>query len=226
MPHPGRPTDVLLYTRTTGYRHDSIPAATAALHELGQDHGFAVEATEDPAVFTDASLAGRGAVLFLSTSGEVLTPAGRAALRRWTAAGGGFAGVHSAACTEYDWPHYGELLGARFAGHPEPQPGTVLVEDRDHPATAHLPQRWAWHDEWYDFRHNPRPGVRVLATVDESGYRGGGMGADHPLVWCREPATGGRSFYTALGHAADAYADPAFRRHLLGGLRWAAGAAS
>ncbi|QKW23998.1 ThuA domain-containing protein [Kitasatospora sp. NA04385] len=224
MPPTDRPTDVLVYTRTTGYRHASIPAATEALRELGREHGFAVEATEDPAAFTDASLAGRGAVVFLSTSGEVLAPDGRAALRRWVEGGGGFVGVHSAACTEYGWPYYGGLLGARFAGHPDVQPATVLVEDRDHPATAHLPARWEWCDEWYDFRDNPRPGVRVLASVDESGYRGGAMGGDHPLVWCRESGAG-RSFFTALGHAEEAYADPLFRRHLLGGLRWAARAA-
>ncbi|WP_330455806.1 ThuA domain-containing protein [Streptomyces sp. NBC_00820] len=225
MSRTGRLSDVLVYTRTTGYRHDSIPAGTAALRELGQAYGFAVEASEDPAVFTDASLAGRSAVVFLSTSGEVLTPDGQAALRRWTTDGGGFMGVHSAACTEYDWPYYGDLLGARFAGHPEFQPGTVLVEDRSHPAMAHLPTRWDWNDEWYDFHGSPRSDVRVLAGIDESGYRGGSMGADHPLVWCREFEGGGRSFYTALGHASDAYTDPAFRHHLLGGLRWTAGAA-
>ncbi|MCX4483011.1 ThuA domain-containing protein [Streptomyces anulatus] len=223
MPPTGHLSDVLVYTRTTAYRHDSIPAARTALRELGEEEGFTVETSEDPAVFTDASLAGRGAVVFLSTSGDVLTEEGRAALRRWITAGGGFLGVHSAACTEYDWPYYGELLGARFAGHPAFQPGTVLVENRNHPATAHLPERWEWSDEWYDFRTGPRrPGVRVLATVDETGYEGGGMGADHPLVWCRDSGAG-RSFYTALGHADEAYSDPAFRRHLLGGLRWAAG---
>ncbi len=101
----------------------------------------------------------------------------------------------------------------------------MLVEDRNHPATAHLPPRWEWNDEWYDFRDNPRrPGIRVLATIDESGYEGGGMGPDHPLVWCREVG-GGRSFYTSLGHTDEAYGDPAFRDHLLGGLRWAAGVA-
>jgi type 1 glutamine amidotransferase len=226
MSRTGRLSDVLVYTRTTGYRHDSIPAGKAALRELGEAHGFLVESSEDPAVFTDASLAGRSTVVFLSTSGEVLTPDGQAALRRWIADGGSFMGIHSAACTEYQWPYYGDLLGARFAGHPDFQPGTVLVEDQSHPAMAHLPLRWEWNDEWYDFRSNPRrPGVRVLAAIDESGYVGGGMGADHPLVWCRELGTG-RSFYTALGHADDAYTDPAFRSHLLGGLRWAAGAAA
>ncbi|WP_455352250.1 ThuA domain-containing protein [Streptomyces sp. SYSU K217416] len=225
MPQTGHLSDVLVYTRTTGYRHDSIPAGKAALRELGEAHGFTVEVSEDPAVFTDASLAGRSAVVFLSTSGEVLTPDGQAALRRRISDGGGFMGVHSAACTEYQWPYYGDLLGARFAGHPAFQPGTVLVEDQGHPAMIHLPLRWEWNDEWYDFRSNPRrPGIRVLATIDESGYEGGGMGADHPLVWCRE-FDAGRSFYTALGHADDSYTDPAFLRHLLGGLRWAAGAA-
>ncbi|MEU3701754.1 ThuA domain-containing protein [Streptomyces anulatus] len=223
MPLTGHLSDVLVYTRTTAYRHDSIPAARTALRELGEEAGFTVETSEDPAVFTDASLAGRGAVVFLSTSGDVLTEEGRAALQRWITDGGGFMGVHSAACTEYDWPYYGELLGARFRGHPAFQPGTVLVENRNHPATAHLPARWEWSDEWYDFRTGPRrPGVRVLATVDETGYAGGGMGADHPLVWCRDSGAG-RSFYTALGHADEAYSDPAFRRHLLGGLCWAAG---
>ncbi|MEU6043001.1 ThuA domain-containing protein [Streptomyces griseus] len=225
MPQTGHLSDVLVYTRTEGYRHDSIPAGISALRELGEAHGFAVEASEDPSVFTEASLAGRGAVVLLSTSGEVLTPDGRTALRRWTSGGGGFMGVHSAACTEYRWPYYEELLGARFSGHPAVQPGTVLVEDRNHPATAHLPPRWEWNDEWYDFRDNPRrPGIRVLATIDESGYEGGGMGPDHPVVWCREVG-GGRSFYTSLGHTDEAYGDPAFRDHLLGGLRWAAGVA-
>ncbi|WP_326733683.1 ThuA domain-containing protein [Streptomyces sp. NBC_01022] len=223
MPQTDHLSDVLVFTRTTAYRHDSIPAGQAALRELGEEHGFTVETSEDPSVFTDASLAGRSAVVFLSTSGEVLTPDAQLALRRWTSAGGGFMGIHSAACTEYDWPYYGELLGARFAGHPEFQPGTVLVEDRNHPSMRHLPLRWDWNDEWYDFRRNPRrPGVQVLATIDEAGYEGGGMGADHPLVWCRESGAG-RSFYTSLGHADDAYTDPAFRGHLLGGLRWTAG---
>ncbi|GAA2985319.1 hypothetical protein JCM13580A_03060 [Streptomyces drozdowiczii] len=223
MPQTGRLSDVLVYTRTAAYRHDSIPAGRAALRELGGEHGFAVEATEDPSAFTDASLAGRDAVVFLSTSGNVLTPEGRDALQRWVADGGGFMGVHSAACTEYDWPFYGELVGARFAGHPAFQPGTVRIEDPDHPATRHLPRQWNREDEWYDFRSNPRrPGVRVLASIDETGYEGGGMGADHPLVWCRESGAG-RSFYTSLGHAESAYEDPVFRAHLLGGLRWTAG---
>lgn len=47
------------------------------------------------------------------------------------------------------------------------------------------------------------------------------MGGDHPLVWCREQGAG-RVFYTALGHAVEAYEDPDFLGHLLGGILWAA----
>ena len=208
---------LLVHTRTTGYRHDSIPDAVAAVRE---STGFDVDATEDPAAL-EQPLDGYAAVVFLSTSGEILTPAGRARLAAYVAAGGGFAGVHAAACTEYDWPHYGELLGARFDRHPAYQPGRALVEDHDHPATRHLPAVWDFTDEWYDFRDSPRGRVRVLLSADETSYDGGGMGDDHPLAWCREQGAG-RVFYTALGHAREAYRDPAFLAHVHGGLAWTA----
>jgi type 1 glutamine amidotransferase len=216
---------IMVFTRTTAYRHDSIPDGVAAFRALGGEHRFAVEATEDPEVLATALAGGPEAyraVVFLSTSGDVLTPRGRETLRKYTGAGGGFMGVHAAACTEYDWPYYGELLGARFDRHPDLQPGVVAVEDQGHPATAHLGPRWPFTDEWYDFRASPRGSVRVLASADETTYEGGGMGADHPLVWCREAGADGRGrlFYTALGHSPEAYADPDFRRHLLGGLSY------
>lgn len=207
---------ILVFTRTTDYRHDSIPDGIAAFRALGAEHGFAVDATEDPVVFEDG-LNGYAAVVFLSTSGEVLTPAGRAGLREYCAAGGGFMGVHAAACTEYDWPFYGELLGARFDRHSAFQPGTLVIEDHEHPATAHLGDTWDFADEWYEFRENPRGRVRVLASADASSYEGG-TGDDHPLVRTREHG-GARVFCTALGHAPQAYTDPDFRTHLLGGLR-------
>jgi type 1 glutamine amidotransferase len=212
---------VLLLSRTAGFRHASIPAGIEALRQLADAAGFVLTATEDPSAFTEANLADYRAVVFLSTTGAVLTDEGRKALESFHSSGGGFLGIHSAAGTEYDWPYYGTLLGARFRSHPQPQPAVVTVQDRNHPATAHLPEQWAWDDEWYDFRSNPREaGVRVLASVDEGGYQGGLMGADHPLVWCQEPSDAGRSFYTSLGHHIAAYADPDFRQHLAGALRW------
>jgi type 1 glutamine amidotransferase len=215
-------TAVLVFTRTTGFRHDSIPDAIAAVRRIGGENGFSVDATEDPSAFTDANLAPYRAVLFLLTTGDVLEDEEQAAFERWIRAGGGWVGVHSASDTEYDWPFYGELAGAYFAGHPEIQAATVRVEDRAHPATSALPEAWPRTDEWYNFRANPRGSVHVLATVDEGTYSGGSMGADHPIAWCQEFA-GGRAFYTAGGHTRESYAEPLFLAHLTGAIRWAAG---
>jgi type 1 glutamine amidotransferase len=215
---------ILVFSRTTGYRHESIPAGVDSIRDLGAVHGFAVETTEDPDVFTPQQLAGFRAVVFINTNGTVLDPPGRAAFETYIRTGGGYVGVHSAAATEYDWPFYGELIGAYFDRHPHVQPGRVMVIDRTHPATAHLPPVWECVDEWYDFRSTPHPSARILMTLDESSYTGGGMGPNHPLAWCREFA-GGRTFYTAIGHTIEAYAQPAVRAHLLGGIRYAAGSA-
>ncbi len=222
---PAPPADpgVLVFTRTAGFRHDSIPAGLAAIRSVAADEGLTVTATEDPAQL--ASLDRYAAVVFLNTSGEVLDPDSRAALEAYVRGGGGWVGVHAAADTEYDWPFYGELVGARFARHPRVQPLTVRVADREHPATAQLPAAWRVTDEPYDFRSRPGAGVRVLARLDESSYSGGGMGADHPITWCRSVG-GGRSFYTGLGHPVELYADPGFRGLLRGGLSWAAGKAA
>lgn len=206
---------MLVFSRTMGYRHESIPAGVEAMRQLSDGP---VEATEDPAALED--LSGFAAVVFMNTNGEVLTDAGRASLEAYVRGGGGFLGVHSAAATEYDWPFYRELVGAWFDWHPELQPATITVSDPDHPATAHLPRSWRWTDEWYEFRS--RPDAHVLLRVDESTYEGGRAGADHPLAWCHE-RLGGRSFYTSLGHTPEAYAEPLFREHLAQALRWVTG---
>jgi type 1 glutamine amidotransferase len=210
---------ILVFTKTTGYRHEAIPAGVEAFERLGFEHGFAVEASEGRHAFRRGRLGRYDALVFLSTSGAVLDEQGREALMEYMDGGGGWLGVHCAAATEYDWPYFGDLVGAWFDRHPPVQPAVVTVEDADHPATAHLGSTWAWTDEWYAFRRNPRSDVRVLLSVDESGYTGGTMGADHPIAWCREFG-GGRSFYTALGHGREAYQEESFQRHLLGALTW------
>nr|MDQ5873006.1 ThuA domain-containing protein [Acidobacteriota bacterium] len=207
---------LLVFTRTTGFRHDSIPDAIAAVRQMAAESGLTVDATEDPAVFHDVGLSPYRAMVFLLTTGDVLGDEEKRAFERWLAAGRGWVGVHSASDTEYDWPLYGQLVGAYFAGHPAVQSAVVHVEDRAHPATRTLPETWFRTDEWYDFRSNPRPRVHVLATLDEATYAGGSMGADHPIAWCREVA-GGRAFYTAGGHTRESYAEPLFVAHLAGG---------
>jgi type 1 glutamine amidotransferase len=220
----GESFDALVFSRTAGFRHDSIPAGVAAIRQLGDDHGFMVTATEDAGAFTAENLAQYDVVVFLSTTGDVLDAQQQSAFEDYIRDGGGYAGVHAASDTEYDWPWYGELVGAYFAGHPEPQDAVVEVTDRAHPSTAHLDRRWTRFDEWYSFGTNPRGDVHVLAALDETSYDPGetGMGEDHPIAWCHDH-DGGRSWYTGMGHTEQSYADPDFLDHLLGGLRTAAG---
>ncbi|WP_433868859.1 ThuA domain-containing protein [Saccharopolyspora sp. CA-218241] len=221
-PEHGR-QHVLVFSKTAGFRHDSIEDGIAAIEKLGHRHGFTVESTEDSKVFTDARLRRYDAVVWLSTTGDVLDPAQQGAFERYVRGGGGFMGVHAAADTEYDWPFYGELVGAYFTSHPEIQPATVLVEDRHHDSTAHLPERWDRTDEWYNYATNPRGAVHVLASLDEASYDpGDGAMGDHPIAWCHT-IDDGRAFYTGGGHTRESFDDPAFLRHLLGGIRTATG---
>ncbi|WP_432954440.1 ThuA domain-containing protein [Micromonospora haikouensis] len=218
------PYDVLVFSKTAGFRHDSIAVGTQAIRELGAANGFTVTATEDASRFTTANLAQYEAVVFLNTTGDVLDAAQQSAFESYVNGGGGYVGVHSAADTEYGWSYYGSLVGGYFASHPAIQQANVRIENRAHPATGHLPRTWTRTDEWYNYQTNPRAGARVLATLDESSYSGGSMGGDHPISWCKTVSSG-RSFYTGLGHTQGSYAEAAFRSHLLGGIRYAAGRA-
>ena len=219
---------VLLFTKTTGFRHPSIPTAVAAVDRLGHEHGFAVDHTEDEDRFADRELARYAAVIFLSTTGEpIADQAHRRAFRRYIARGGGFLGIHAASDSFYRWPWYVGLVGASFREHAPGTPAAdVVIEDRRSPASAGLPRVWRRVDEWYAFRSNPRGRVHVLATVDERSYdpRGAAMGADHPIAWCHRYA-GGRAVYTAMGHTRESYREPRFIAHLLGAIEMAAGRA-
>lgn len=215
------PVQLLVFTKTAGFRHDSIPVAVDTVRELAQRQGWQVDHGEDAGAFTRANLSRYRVVVFASTTGDVLDDAQQAALQAFVEGGGGFVGIHAAADTEYDWPWYGQLVGAWFRSHP---PGfqSTRVDFADDGVAAQG-REWAVTDELYNYRDNPRPRVHVVATIDESRYEGGTMGADHPISWCHA-AGNGRAWYTGLGHRAELYADPTFRRHLLRGLRHAAGA--
>jgi type 1 glutamine amidotransferase len=209
---------VLVFTRTAGFRHDSIPAAVAALRALSERHGLALDHTEDAAAFNSTKLGRYRVVAFANTTGDILDEHQQRAFEGYVAGGGGYLGLHSAADTEHEWQWYGTLVGAYFQRHPPGfQTGTVSFE---------LPvggkREWRVTDEFYDFRDNPRARVRVIATLDERTYGGGGMGDDHPIAWC-QTFTGGRSWYTGIGHRLELYTDPTFLEHLEHGLLFAAG---
>lgn len=214
--------NVLIFTKTTGYRHSSIEFAVARLVEELGDLGINADHTEDEQTFRPDSLSRYEGVVWLNTTGEVLDDEGRAAYEAFVRAGGAWIGVHGATITEPNWPFYQELSGAYFAGHPEGEhEATVQIEILSHPTMAGIPFLWKFKDEWYDFVENPRSKkVTVLATVDEKSYPGGGMGEDHPIIWCHEKF-GGKAWYTGLGHLAEAYEDEFFMNHLILGIRWA-----
>lgn len=216
--------EILVFSHTAGFRHDSIPAAVSAIGGLGNAHGFAVHATEDRSVFNDEALDHYRAVVFLNTTGDILDPDQEAAFQRFIQRGGGFVGIHAAADTEYEWTWYGQLVGAYFDSHPHIQPAEIRVIDTVHPSTTMLPRRWLRTDEWYNYRMNPRGRVHVLAVLDEASYEGGNQGIDHPIAWCHA-YEGGRSWYTGGGHTAESYSEELFLQHLLGGIQYAAGLA-
>jgi type 1 glutamine amidotransferase len=222
-----RDFNVLVFSRTLMFRHASITNGIAAIKQLGVEHGFRVDATEDASWFTPENLAKYKAIVFLSTSGDVLNDEQQEAFRKYIEAGGGLAGVHAAVygdvATEGNWPWYGEAMCAASTNHSAIVPAVIDVEDAKHPSTAPLPKRWSRTDEWYNFIASPRSKVRVLASLDETTYKGGTMGKDHPVAWCKEVGKG-RVWYTALGHTEASFSEPLFLQHLLGGIQFAAGA--
>jgi cytochrome c len=222
-PTPGTGFKVLVFSKTAGFRHDSIPAGISAIQALGSANGFTVSATEDATQFNAANLAQYKVVVFLSTTGDVLDATQQTAFEQYIRAGGSYVGIHAASDSEYAWPWYGNLVGAYFKNHPAVQAAEVQVADLAHPSTAGLPQRWNRTDEWYNFQTNPRGKVHVLATLNEKSYTGGEMSGDHPIAWCQN-YDGGRSWYTGGGHGAEHFSEALFRQHLLGGIQWAAGA--
>jgi type 1 glutamine amidotransferase len=216
---------ILVFSKTAAFRHASIGPGVAALEARAQAEGIGLDATEDAAAFTSADLSRYAAVVFLSTTGDVLGPGQQAALEGFIRGGGGFVGIHSASDTEYDWPWYGELVGAYFDGHP---PGTYTatlhVADADHPATDGLPSPWVRVDEWYDLR-DMQPGLSVLLEIDETTYKSPADDPEpdpRPIAWYRV-FDGGRTFYTALGHTSESWSEAAFLDHVWGGITWVMG---
>jgi len=219
------PPRVLVFSKTAGFRHDSIPDGIRAIRETAEPL-FAVDATEDASAFTPENLSRYRAVVWLSTSGDVLDDAQQRAFEQFIRSGRGFVGIHAASDTEYEWPWFGRLVGAYFRTHPPVQQATITVEDRAHASTRMLPPRWQRHDEWYGFRSNPRSleGMQVLMSLDESTYQPGesAMAGDHPIAWCHA-FDGGRSWYTGGGHTTESFEEPLFRAHMRGGILWAMG---
>ena len=209
---------VLVFTKTEGFRHQSIKSGVKAIKKLGRTNGFSVKHTEDASKFNDAYLKTFDLVIFLNTTGNILNENEQKSFEKFIKNGGSFMGIHSAADTEYDWPWYGQLVGAYFESHPDQSQATIHVTESNHIACKHLPTVWTRFDEWYNYK-NISPKIQVLLTLDESSYVGGSNGEFHPIAWYQE-FDGGQMFYTGGGHTDASYSEPEFLQHLLGGINY------
>lgn len=221
--------NVLVFSKTVGFRHKSISSGIKMMSDLAQERKWVLTATENSELFTPDVLKIFDVVVFLNPTLDVLNDEQQKAFENFMSSGKGFVGIHSAADCEYDWHYYGELVGAYFKTHPRCQMGTVIFEDTNHPAMAPFRGMDSYRtvDEWYTFKENPRKKVNVLARLDEESLdeqtlkdEKWKMG-DHPLIWYQEKGNS-RSFYTDFGHTSEAFQDPKIIEHIGCAVDWAA----
>lgn len=217
--------NVLVFSKTAAFRHQSIEAGKKALAKMAQEKGFGVSFTEDATQFTELNLKKFNTVVFLNTTGDVLNNEQQTYFERYIQAGGGYVGIHAATDTEYDWPWYNQLAGAWFLDHPSTpsnvQKGKFIVAMKNHWATKGMPDEFERTDEFYAFK-DISPKINVVLKIDEKSYIGGKNGDNHPMSWYQE-FNGGRSFYTAMGHTDETYAEPLFLNHIWAGINYTAG---
>lgn len=220
---------VLVFSKTNEFRHhDAIAAANKLFKDYADEKGWPIYFTENGAIHNTEQLGKFKVIIWNNNTGDVLTSDQRQALVEYIESGGHWFGIHGAGGSRsYAWQWYPEeLLKAQFIGHtlfPQFPTATITVEDRQHPATRHLPERWQREEEWYSFEQSPRPrGVQVLASLDESTYEPVldlKMNGDHPLIWTHKVGKG-IVFYSALGHKGSAYEEPEYRLVLQQALSW------
>ena len=211
---------MVVFSKTLGFRHQSIEAGILSIKKLGLENDFLVDATENSDSLI-SKIQKYDAVIFLSPSGDIFNKIQQEIFKKYIQNGGGFVGIHGATTAEYDWQWYGNMIGAYFDNHPKQQNETIYIVDHNHPATTFLENSWHTFDEWYNFNKLSKD-INILMTLDETSYTGGKHGNYHPIAWYHN-YDGGRVFYTALGHADKSYTDPLFLKHILGGIHYAIG---
>lgn len=220
------PLNILVFSKTSGFRHASVSSGLKMLYDLSPDQNWVITATEDATLFDSDFLKNFDVTVFLNPTGDAIDEAGQADFEKFMKSGKGFVGIHAAADFEYEWPFYGNLVGGYFKTHPPAQEGTVIFEDHNHPAMEPFKgmDSYTTFDEWYTFKENPRPNVNVLASLDENSVKKAKnddwkMG-DHPLIWWQEE-NGIRSFYTVFGHTHEAFQDELIIEHIKNAVNWA-----
>ena len=216
---------ILIYSGTTGFRHDSIPAGIKAVSAIAARRGLTVIASEDPAIFSATSLRRFRAIVLLSCTTDPKNPGSewlvggrRTALQQFVRGGGGIVAIHAAADSHYHWPWYARLIGGHFERHPAGTPmGRVTVVAPADPAVQGLPRMIERTDEWYYFGDYD-PVSKVLVTLEPASIGEQDVNPN-PVAWTRE-INQGRIFYTAMGHTTESYSEPFFLQHVAQGLDW------
>lgn len=229
-----KPRKVLIYSRTTGFRHSSIEAGAAMLKLVGEKTGaYSAVHTEDEAMINDAELAKYDVLLMLSTTNNpISTPKARAAFEKFMASDKGLVGIHAATDCHKNWPNYLEAMGGIFDGHPwgAGDHVTLYNECPEHPCAKMVPQGFVIRDEIYQYKddkHFTRDKMRVLLSLDLSGKNMMKRNMkrkdnDYAVSWLRS-YTGSKVFYTNLGHNEDTYFNPVAMQHILTGIQYACG---
>jgi type 1 glutamine amidotransferase len=226
---------VLVYTKNgKGYVHANIPAAVSCIQKLGQQYGFKVDTSGNPAVMTQDNLKQYSLLIFPSTNNDVFdTDAQRLAFRHYIEAGGGLVGLHSVLGTERNWKWFKMMMGGTFAWHPKFQKLIVKVIDPGHASMQGMPKEWSKEDECY-FAKELYPGPKVLMAYDLNSLNitdsaqsnlikknAGGYAELYPAVWTYD-FDGGYTWCTMLGHDSKDYSEPVFIQHLMQGIRYVA----
>jgi type 1 glutamine amidotransferase len=228
---PTQARSLLIFNLCKGYEHESIPWTAFTITRMGEKTGaYTAVVSSDTTMFRAERLARFDAVLFNNNTGEPFTgPALRASLLAFVREGSGVVGLHAATDGFFEWPEFGELMGAYFVNHPWNEEVTLRIEEPDHPITAAFDSSsYVVADEIYQFRDPySRDRLRVLISLDTAHVdleREGVQRADRDFAvsWVREEGAG-RVFYSSLGHRFEIFTDPTILRHWLAGIQYALG---
>jgi uncharacterized protein len=235
---PANQPAVLVFSKTTGFRHgSSIEASKPIISEMAKKNNWFIYETEEGGVFNSEQLAKFKTVIFNNSTGEVINDEQKRALEKYVENGGGLIGIHGSGDNSHHWDWYVKnLLGAEFSHHPiNPQfqkTDILLDSNADSLITVEIPNSWSHTDEWYIFLENPRKkDFNILYTINgESINPNGnvpflasgktfGMGKDHPVAWCKQIGSG-KTFYTSIGHDEMAWKDEHFVKLIENGIKW------
>jgi type 1 glutamine amidotransferase len=228
--HAQNEINILSFNGDTGFIHESKPDAEQMVKDICAENDWKITTSSDPAFFTRTDLSKFNVIIFNNNCGTedaIFSEDEQKVLQNYIRSGGGFVGIHCAGAIWHEiggfqkW--YEQLIGTKLVDHPHVQKAKLIVENKFHICTQHLPEEWIVEDEWHRFAYNPRQNVNVLISLDENSYEGKEkMGGDHPFTWYQY-YDGGRSFFTSLGHTVAIYKNEKYKKLVEGGITWALG---